>query len=632
MSAALRPAPVAAGGGAVLGISAHYHDASAALVVGGTVVAAAAEERFTRLKHDASFPERAVRFCLTQGGLAADDLDAIVFYEEPPVKFTRVMATTLADFPAGHGHFSAAMKRWLGGALWTRNEISAALDVHPDKVESVAHHESHAAFAYHGSPFEEAAVVTVDGVGEWACTSIGVGSARHGVSLLETSAYPNSLGLVYSAFTAFLGFRPNDGEASTMALAAFGRPRYADEVRRLVQLHPDGRYSVDASAFNFLSAGGENLFAPSFTRLFGAARDARAPLPFDCLAGPGGTPVSEADQRWADIAASVQIVIEEAVVGLAARAHRLTGSRNLCFGGGVALNAVANTRLVEHPLFEHVFIPPDPGDGGSAVGAALLAYHRRKQAARALPTPAGPGARTRTTPYLGAAAGDSAPFVRLVEALDPAAWSGYRLPGASAPPPGELATETAPDEEALVRSVAAELAAGRIVGWFQGRFELGPRALGNRSILVDPANLGEVRRLSATVKQRASYRPYALSIRDEDLEQVFAFEGRATPDCARWMQMVKRVRLSALPRVRGAVHVDLTTRLQACSARDNPRFHRLLSACGELTGLGALLNTSFNESGYPMVATAEEALLMFARSDMDTLVIDDVVVRKPRPC
>ncbi len=613
----------------ILGLSAYYHDSSAALVVDGEIVAAAAEERFTRLKHDSNFPRFAIRFCLEQGNLQPQQLDAIVFYEQPHVKFTRVVASTLASFPSSRRPFVSAMRDWLTEKLWIQNQISVELDVHPAKVRFVPHHHSHMAQAFLGSPYDEAAILTMDAVGEWTCTALGRGSRSRAnpVELLEGVPYPHSLGLAYAAFTAFLGFRTNDGEANTMALASFGEPRFVDDVRRVIRVTPDGRYELNHSFFDFLSTDG-NLFRPAFIQLFGSPRDWRDPLPFDALDDHFDGRVSDDDRRYADLAASVQRVIEEAVLGLTRRAQHLTKADRLCIAGGVALNAVANSRVIRDGAFADVFIPPDPGDGGGAVGAAMLGYYQSTRGGRV-------GA---LHPWLGRS-GDASVVEGIVRHADPADWNAYTAnPGRTDDAREELDSQRFANFEDLLGCVVEDLMAGRIVGWIQGRFELGPRALGNRSILADPGNLASVKRLSERVKRRARFRPYALSLCDEDFGRVFSDNADRSrsdgngciPSYARWMQTVRRVRDEVEPLVRGAIHHDRTTRLQVCSAQDNPRFHALLTAFGKRRGLGALLNTSFNEPGYPIVATPAEGLLMFARTDMDVLVMNDLVVRRRR--
>lgn len=603
----------------VLGISGYYHDASAALVADGEVIAAASEERFTRLKHDSNFPHFSIKFCLEQAGITADQLDVVVFYEDPYLKFTRVVASTLAGFPHSRRPFVGAIKEWVRKKLWLQSQISSEMGIHPNKVRFVAHHHSHLAQAFLASPFDDAAIVTIDAVGEWTCTSIGRGSRedKRAIIPLESVSYPHSLGLAYAAFSAFLGFRPNDGEASTMALAAFGKPTYVDDVRRVIEIDADGTYKLNHRMFDFLCSD-DGLFGQDFIRVFGRPRDHRSELPFDSLSDHSLTGhLSEDNQRFADIAASVQQVLEEAVLALSDRAWRLTKSKNLCLAGGVALNALANSRVIEQSHFQDVFIPPDPGDGGAALGAALLEYCRLSGDCRP----------TRVVPWLG----QSYTSNGLVPMLDYSTRErgNHNMVGGAGPEQGPMESESYDSFDDLIEKVADDLEAGLIVGWFQGRFEMGPRALGNRSILADPSNLTCIRRLSERVKKRARFRPYALAIREEDVALAFDFDGHI-PRCARWMQMVKPVRPEVETLVRGAIHVDRTTRLQVCSFDDNTRFHQLLCAFGRRRGLGALLNTSFNEAGYPMLASPVEALLVLARTDMDVLVINNLVIRRAR--
>ncbi len=602
----------------VLGISADYHDASAALVEDGRIIVAAAEERFTRLKHDPSFPRFAAEFCLSEAGLAsAQELDAIVFYEEPATKFTRVLTSTLAGFPSSGRAFVNGMRSWLTRKLWVQNEISKKMQVDSRAVQFVPHHQSHAAQAFLASPFSEAAILTVDAVGEWTSTSLAHGARQSGIRVLETIPYPHSLGLVYAVFTAYLGFRPNDEECSTMALAAFGQPVYADKVRRIVRLQLDGLYEVDQSFFNFVAID-QSPLTDRFLELFGPPRDAREPLAFASgvhVQAAGTVPVEQ--QRFADIAASIQVVFEEAILGLAHRLARLTGCADLCMAGGAALNCVSNRRLEVEGPFARLFIPPDPGDGGAAVGAALLGCNSSShQNPRTIP---------QNSPYVGKqyAVADA---ISMLECLG-TEWLKYRIPGCSARSGDKLQIKQYSQSDALLSRVVEDLLEGRIVGWFQGRFEHGPRALGNRSLLADPANAKAVARLSRTVKKRASFRPYAVSSTEEDAHRLFEWPD-GPPLTSRWMQTVARVKGECLDQVRTAVHVDGTTRPQICSAAENPMFHSLLATFGQARGLGAVLNTSFNESGYPMVASPFEALLSFLRTDMDTLVLHDTVIRK----
>jgi carbamoyltransferase len=596
----------------VLGLSADFHDSSASLVVDGQIVCAAAEERFTRLKHDASFPHHAAEFCVEQAGIGFDQIDLVVFYEQPWLKFTRVLTDILSRFPRSLGSFNQAGRGWLMQKLWMHNKISREFNLHPDIVTFVPHHESHAAQAFYPSGFDESAVVTVDGVGEWACGGIARASRTGGIKVLETYDYPNSIGLVYAAFTAFLGFKPNDGECSTMALAAFGVPRYAEKVRRVIHPASDGTYEVDASFFDFL-AEGHRLYTPRFATLFGEPRRADAALPFS-VAGPAAD-IFPNNQRYADVAASVQLVLEEVMLGLATRARRLTGLDCLCLAGGVAMNAVAVSRLVKESQFAHLFVPPDPGDGGAASGAALMFSSQAS------------GPLVPSTPYLGKAY-DGHRILDIVHLLTVEAH--HRLSGCR-PWSGRLAHELFVDEGALVDTVSEELAGGMLVGWVQGRFEQGPRALGNRSILADPGNAEAATRLSRSVKQRAAFRPYALSVAIEDAPRLLPdIDVDNQSRIPRWMQSVHRVAEAHWDTVRQALHVDRTTRPQVCAPADNPMFHRLLCAFGARCGLAALLNTSFNESGYPIVSSPIDAMITFLHTDIDVLVIGLAVIRKVR--
>jgi len=594
----------------ILGISADFHDASASLVMNGQLICSAAEERFTRIKHDARFPEQAVEFCLAQVGLNAGDLDRIVFYEQPWMKLTRVLTDVMSRFPRSINQFGRAGRSWLTQKLWIHNRISRAYDIHPDAVRFVPHHESHAAQAFYPSGFEQSAILTVDGVGEWTCTGIARGSRKEGITVLETEEYPNSVGLAYAAFTAFLGFKPNDGECSTMALAAFGKPIYADNVRRVLTPLSGGRYQLDPGFFNFFGDA-DRLFTPAFIRLFGEPRRPGDPLPFSSTSAPEH--VSADQQRFADIAASIQLIFEEVLLGLARRAQALTGLDKLCLAGGTAMNAVAITRLLRECPFDQVFVPPDPGDGGAATGAALLACDE-------IPATSPP-----PTPYLGR----QYPEQSVVEAIQTlSVESHHRLPGARAWS-GRLTHKEYGDENALVEVVAEDISRGSLIGWVQGRFEQGPRALGNRSILADPSDAVAASRLSRAVKQRAPFRPYALSLAVEEAQRLIpGVDLREAARTGRWMQSIHAVNEGCVSAVRQALHVDLTTRPQICSPADNRIFHKLLHAFGARRGTAALLNTSFNESGSPIVSSPADALITFLHTDIDVLVLGMTVIRK----
>lgn len=603
----------------VLGVSYGYHDASACVVVDGRVLAACAEERETRQKHDANFPAFAVARCLADAGITLDQIDEVVFHEDPHAKFSRVLAASLAPFPASRREFVNAMKAWLGKKLWALSSLSARLGVDLDRVSYLGHHFSHAVQAFMGSGFEHAGVLVVDAVGDWACSALYEGrwtDGRPEVRRVLEVAYPNSLGLVYSAVTAWLGFSPNDSECSTMALAGFGRPTYADAVRRVITEAEDTGYAVDQGYFNFARFY-EGAVTRRFTDAFGPPRAPGAPLPFACF-GAGGA-VGEDHQRYADVAASVQLVLEERVLALCARLRAAVPSDRLCYAGGVALNCVLNARIAADGPFREVFIPPDPGDGGTAVGAALFV-----DASRA-PSPV---TVSPYGPYLGPCVEESSDLA-LVDHINADHALPYLKPGVPRVPGVRWRRTRFDDLDALCEEVSRRIEGREIVGWFQGRAELGPRALGNRSILARPDDEAVATRLSRAVKERSAFRPYALSMAIEDADALLDLDPARRPDL-RWMQYAVRVRPELRARVACGLHVDGTTRAQVCGPDDNPTFHALLRAYGRRAGLAALLNTSFNASGYPIVATTLEALAMFARTDMDALVINRSLVWKDR--
>jgi len=603
----------------VLGISYGYHDSSACLAVDGRVVAASAEERFTRQKHDANFPMHAIDYVLARARLRPSDLDHVVFHEDPHVKFARVLCTALAPFPGSRREFVNSTKAWLGRKLWSLNQISARLDLPPEKISYLSHHFSHAVQAFMGSGFRESPILIVDAVGDWACSALYKGSWRDGkpqVERIVEIAFPNSLGLVYSAFTAFLGFSPNDSECSTMALAAFGTPRYADKLREIVKKLDDGYYEVDQSFFNFTSFY-RGAWTDRFIEAFGTPRSPHDPLPFGCFGGH--REISAEAQRFADVAASVQMVLEERIIDLCLRLQREMPSENLCLAGGVSLNCVANSKILAQTPFKNIFIPPDPGDGGTSVGVAL---YRSALDGGIEPNELSYG------PYVGAEF-DETDDVKMLEHIDPRHVLRYLKRGLESPTSGlNFKHRVFENERELVDDVAARLIDQRIVGWYQGRAELGPRALGNRSILIRPDNVELARRLSRHVKDRAPFRPYAFSITEEDAPRAID----APPEqlrLHRWMQFAVPVKADVASQLATALHIDRTTRVQVCQRSENPRYHALLAEFGARSGgLAALLNTSFNASGYPIVSTPIEALTMFARTDMDVLVLNNSVVWK----
>ena len=592
----------------ILGISCFYHDAAAALVRDGELVAAAEEERFSRIKHDFSFPYRAIAFCLAQGGISRRDLDYVVFYEKPFVKFERILKTCLGTFPRSWRVFREAMIVWLKDKLWVRTLIRQALGVQPSKILFSEHHLSHAASAFYCSPFREAAILTVDGVGEWTTASYGVGRDTE-ISLLKEIHFPHSLGMLYSAFTAYLGFEVNEGEYKVMGMAPYGRPRYLDEVWRLIRLAPDGSFALNLDYFSYHYSP-DRTYNGRFVELFGPARppslnfftrDTNFPSYF----GPKPSDynrLADLNQRYADVAASIQRVTEEVLLAMARHLQKETGLRHLCLAGGVALNSVANGRILRETDFEECFIQPAAGDGGGAVGAALYAYH--------------------------GLLGKPRQFV-----MEHAAWG-------QAWGPGEIqeflasrgiAYREAGGEDELVDQTVNLLADGKVVGWFQGRFEWGPRALGQRSILADPRRAEMKDIVNVKIKFREPYRPFAPSVLAERAGEYFALPDPPRHYPARFMLYVVDVLPGRAQAVPATTHVDGSARLQTVTAEWNPLYHRLIRRFGEATGVPVLLNTSFNLKGEPIVASPADALKTFTSSGMDALILGPFIVQKESP-
>ncbi len=585
----------------ILGISAYYHDAAAALVRDGDLVAAAQEERFTRKKHDAAFPANAVRYCLAHAGTSPHDLDAVVFYEKPLTHFVRLLRTYLATAPRGFRSYQQALPLWLREKLWIGRKVEVELrdlGFHmPDDFWFAEHHESHAASAFYPSPFESAAVLTFDGVGEWATSSIGVGRGNE-LEMLRQLNFPNSLGLLYSAFTSFCGFRVNSGEYKLMGLAPYGEPRYVERILdHLVDLHDDGSFDVDRRYFGYLST--LRMTNQRFADLFD---------------GPAREPESELTRREMDLARSVQVVTEEVVLRMAASAASLTGERRACLAGGVALNCVANGRLQREGPFDEIWIQPAAGDAGGAVGAALWAWHQVLGNERTVPT-SGDGMH-------GAFLGPSWTTDQIAAWLDEQGYPYRRLEAGERGP-----------------AVAEAVARGEVVGLFCGRMEFGPRALGHRSIIGDPRSSEMQSVLNLKIKYRESFRPFAPAVLDERTADYFDHAGDSPymlivadvslphrkvvegpeDDLREWVNQVR----SDLPAI---THVDYSARLQTVDRDRNPEFHEVLSSFEELTGCGVLINTSFNVRGEPIVCTPEDAYRCFRRTEMDTLVLEDLVL------
>ena len=567
----------------ILGLSFDYHDAAAALVVDGVPVAAEAEERFSRLKHDRRLPARAISFCLERAGLTAADLDAVVFYEKPFRKLSRILAGAVSTFPSSGALFRRAMGAWIDERLWVGPRIESALGVDPAKILYCDHHLSHAASAFLCAPFEDSATLTVDGVGEWATAAIGRGSrAPFRLSLDVEMRYPHSLGLLYSAFTAYLGFEVNEGEYKVMGLAPYGTPRYADAIRGMMEPFADGSFRLDLDWFSF-HKDPARAFSHRFESAFGPAR---APGSGD----PSG------DARLCDVAASVQLVCEELMLGLAREAHRRTGSPNLCLAGGVALNAVSNERLLRETPFKSIWIQPAGGDAGGALGAALYAAHALG---------VGPARYEMKSAALGA---DHS-----------AADASAALKAAGIP-----FVETRGEDD-LCDRVASLLEGGKVVGWHQGRSEWGPRALGQRSIIADPRPAAMKDTVNAKIKYREMYRPFAPSISAGAAADWFDLPGSPAPEPYRFMLATARTRPDRRDRLAAVTHVDGSARVQTIDPAQSPLFHRLAESMGRATGVPATLNTSFNLKGEPIVESPADAVATFLASGMDALAIGPFV-------
>jgi carbamoyltransferase len=593
----------------ILGISAFYHDSAAALVRDGVIVSAAQEERFTRKKHDPGFPVNAIRWCLADSGLTGADVDRVAFYDKPFLKFERLLETYLAFAPRGFTSFRTAMPVWLSEKLFQKSMLTGELRAidddlaAPEKLLFAEHHFSHAASAFYPSPFAEAAVLTMDGVGEWATTSAGVG---HGGDLVLTKEihFPHSLGLLYSAFTYYTGFKVNSGEYKVMGLAPYGEPKYTNTIfEHLIDLKDDGSFRLNLDYFDYCT--GLTMTNARFDALFG---------------GPPRKPEEWLNQRHMDLAASIQQATEEVVLRLARGLAAETGSKSLCLAGGVALNCVANGKVLRDGCFESIWIQPAAGDAGGAIGAALAACHQHEKLERPLVN--GPDGMKGS--YLGPEFAQPQIEARLAAA-------GARFDVVS--------------DEAVLDAAAKALAGGQAVGWFQGRMEFGPRALGARSILGDARSPAMQKTLNLKVKYRESFRPFAPAVLREDVADWFEIdadspymllvapvkEGHQRPmsDAERALFGIDKLNVprSDIPAV---THVDYSARIQTVHQDTHPRFHALISRFKALTGCPVLVNTSFNVRGEPIVCTPEDAFRCFMGTEIEMLAIGNCILRKER--
>lgn len=586
----------------ILGISAYYHDSAAALIRDGEIIAAAQEERFTRIKHDAEFPIHAVRYCLTEGGISEGLVDAVAFYDKPITKFARLMETYFSVAPQGLQSFMMAVPVWLKQKLWTGYQIEKNLHVIGVQAKELyfpEHHESHGASTFYPSPFNEAAILTMDGVGEWASSTIGVGRG-HQIEIIKEQKFPHSLGLLYSAFTYFTGFKVNSGEYKLMGLAPYGEPRYVQTIyEHLLDLKADGSFRLNMHYFDYLA--GLRMTSADFDALFGGApREAESPI----------------TQREMDLAASIQVVTEEIVLRMARYARELTGMKHLCLSGGVALNCVANGKLLRENIFDDLYIQPASGDAGGALGAALLVWHQ-----------VGGNPRHRDGKHdamQGAYLGPGFSDEEIGAYLDTRGYVAKKLSPA----------EWAP-------AIAELIQAEKVIGLFQGRMEFGPRALGCRSIIGDARSPAMQSVMNLKIKYRESFRPFAPSCLEEKISEYFDID-RPSPYMLlvadvkkeRWVEntrksesindIINQVR-SDIPAI---THVDHSARIQSVSRETNPGYYDIIKAFEELSGCAVIINTSFNVRGEPIVCTPEDAYRCFMRTEMDYLVLGSYILDK----
>jgi carbamoyltransferase len=590
----------------ILGISAYYHDSAAALVEDGKIIAAAQEERFTRKKHDEAFPQNAVQFCLAQAGIGPEGVDAVAFYEKPLTKFARLLETYLSVTPKGLHSFMTAMPTWLKEKLWIPLQLESAMTEcgmqRMPRFFFPEHHYSHAASAFYPSPFESAAVMTIDGVGEWSTTTLGQGNG-HDLKLLSEMRFPHSLGLLYSAFTYFTGFRVNSGEYKLMGLAPYGEPKYVQTILdHLMDLKPDGSFRLNMNYFGYLS--GLRMTNARFASLFG---------------GPERKPESDITARERDLARSIQVVTEEVVMRMARHLHTLTGEKNLCLAGGVALNCVCNGKLQREGPFERIWIQPAAGDAGGALGAALAVWHQLN-----------PDAPIRKAGSMkdemqGAFLGPRFPTSVIREYLDQ---KGY---------PYQVA-----EGNEWADKIAELIDSQKVIGLFQGRMEFGPRALGGRSIIGDARSTAMQSIMNLKIKYRESFRPFAPSCLEERVADYFEMSGPSP-----YMLLVADVKkercfgvdhalghnlLERINQVRSDIpavtHVDYSARIQTVTEASNPRYYSIIKAFESRTGCAVIINTSFNVRGEPIVGTPEDAYRCFMRTEMDVLVLEDCILVK----
>ena len=586
----------------ILGLSFFYHDSAAALLKDGEIIAAAQEERFSRKKNTPDFPEEAIKFCLEFANINIKDIDYIVFYEKPFEKFERIFKSILATYPRSIISFKDIITAWFGKKLWIKDIIADKLDISTDKIYFVEHHLSHAASSFLSSPFNSAAILTIDGVGEWATTTIGVGkrdikTGNNKIILEKEIHFPHSIGLLYSAFTAFLGFKVNEGEYKVMGMAPFGEPKYVNKIKdNIVYINRDGSFKLNMKYFTY-HYHNKKTYNRKFKKVFGPPRKPDS----DFVAKLKGWKVDIIEKEskyYADVAASIQKVTEDIILNIVNKLYEESKEKYLCIAGGVGLNSVANGRILRESKFENIYIQPASGDAGGAVGAALYFYYvvlKNK------------GKYVMENAYLGKEYSDN----DIKYFLNKNGIPYKRLP-----------------DTKLYDEVIKALGEKKIVGWFQGRFEWGPRALGNRSILADP-RFPEIKDIvNLKIKFREPYRPFAPAVLDEDVEKYFEIKNPDKVLPAKFMLLVTNVRKSKRNKIPAVTHVDGTGRIQIVKRKDNRRYYELIKRFKEKTGIGVILNTSFNLKGEPIVNTPENAFNTFMKSGMDLLVLNNFIIYK----
>ena len=591
----------------ILGLSAYYHDSSACILIDGEIIAAVQEERFTRIKHDSSFPSKSIQYCIKEAGIDCENIDYVVFYEKPFLKFERLLETYLAFAPRGFKSFTSSLPVWVKEKLFQKssiiNELNMALGTQDDwknKLLFSEHHLSHAASAFYPSPFEEAAILTMDGVGEWTTTSLAIGKLNS-VEVLKEIHFPHSLGLLYSAFTYYTGFKVNSGEYKVMGLAPYGMPKYVDKIKdNLIDIKEDGSFFLDMSYFDYCT--GLTMTNKKFADLFD---------------GPPRDPESELSQKEMDLAASIQVVTEEIVLKLANSIRIETGLKNLCLAGGVALNCVANGKLLKSSTFDDVWVQPAAGDAGGALGAALAIHHMMLD---------NPRKDINQDNMKGSYLGPKFSEAETSKVLDSLGATHNKL-----------------SEDELFETAAEALASGKAIGWMNGRMEYGPRALGARSIIADSRSPTMQKMLNLKVKYRESFRPFAPSILKEELSNWFELE-KESPYMLMVSEVCKDKRLLPsnedeslfgieklnIPRskIPAVTHIDFSARVQTVDSLTNPRYHKLIKQFFNKTGCPVLVNTSFNVRGEPIVCNPEDAFKCFMGTELDILIIDNIILYK----